>query len=54
MRTYIVKEDGFPYPNTVNIFTTTDKQEAIKVMEEVSGRWTVVYDKNGEAIGAMK
>lgn len=23
-------------------------------MEEVAGRWTVVYDKNGETIGAMK
>lgn len=53
MRTYIVKEDSFPWPNTRNVFTTNDKQEAIKVMEEVSGRWTVVYE-DGVPIGAME
>ena len=53
MNTYIVKEDGYPYPITINIFTTNDKEEAIKVMREKYGRWTVVYENN-VPIGAMK
>ena len=57
MRTYVVKEDGpfngLSYPDTINICTTNNKQEAIKVMEEKYDRWTVVYDEDGEVIGAM-
>lgn len=53
MITYTVKENDFPYPKTKDIFSTSNKQEAIKIMEEVNGRWTVVY-VDGVPIGAME
>ncbi|HEY5562724.1 MAG TPA: hypothetical protein VIK72_13390 [Clostridiaceae bacterium] len=53
MRTYIVKEDGICFPNTINVFTTTDKQEATNVMKESNGRWIVVC-AHGVPIGVIR